>query len=99
MRGFGRIWLRWGLISSRLIDPGGKAMNTAMIEKAIVQELHDMPLEAAQEVLDFTLFIKQRRRSASDVPLPRPNRRVGLLAGEGVELHDFEMSDEELLGS
>ncbi|MBK1734368.1 hypothetical protein CKO15_03520 [Halorhodospira abdelmalekii] len=74
-------------------------MNTAMIEKAIIKELHDMPAEAMQEVLDFALFIKQRRKSVSEPPRLRPKKRLGLLAGEGVELYDFEMSDEELLNS
>jgi len=88
-------------------------MNTMMLENEIIQQLHDMPHDSLKEVLNFTLFIKQRlqvgKQSGNQVvdesngvtpnTMTARQSRVGMLAGEKLEMVDFEMSDEELLQS
>ena len=70
-------------------------MNMIEVEKQIIQQLHELPIESAEEVLDFALFLKQRKTATK--PKQRP---LGLLKGKAsyrIE-DDFAMTDEELIG-
>ncbi|MBT8419465.1 MAG: hypothetical protein KJO08_01245 [Gammaproteobacteria bacterium] len=37
-------------------------MNIIEIGEQIIRQLHELPIESAEEVLDFTMFLKQRRQ-------------------------------------
>ena len=66
-------------------------MTHTELEKKLIQQLHKLPIEAAQEVLDFARGLGQKTTE----------RPLGLLRGKA-SLHiadDFAITDEELLGS
>ncbi len=66
------------------------------IEKQIIEQLHDLPLEATREVLNFVQYLVQKSSRSN-----AESRPLGLLKGKA-SCHfrdDFEMTDEELLGS
>ncbi len=62
----------------------------------VLNELRHLPLEQAQEALDFVRFLRSRIQQRNQ-PQPRP---IGLMQGKASSCQlseDFEMSDEELL--
>jgi len=70
-------------------------VNMIEVEQRIIEQLHELPIESAEELLDFALFLKQRKRAAK--PKQRP---LGLLKGKAsyrIE-DDFAVTDEELIG-
>ena len=44
-------------------------MNIDEIEYKVCQQLHQLPLDSAEEVLDFALFLKQRIQEKSRSPV------------------------------
>lgn len=62
-----------------------------------LNKLRQLPLEQAQEALDFVSFLRSRIRQRNQ-PQPRP---LGLMQGKAScqFADDFEISDEELLRS
>lgn len=74
-------------------------MTKAEIENRVVQELHDLPLEKVQELLDFALFLHSRLQTEDKSHQPR--RPLGLLEGKAECRigEDFSVTDEEFLNS
>ncbi|MGR0480664.1 MAG: hypothetical protein ACTFAL_04475 [Candidatus Electronema sp. V4] len=72
-------------------------MTRAALEIQVLNELRHLPLEQAQEALDFVSFLRTRIQQRNQ-PQPRP---IGLMQGKAsCQLsEDFEISDEELLRS
>jgi len=77
----------------------GKTMDRVEIETQLMQEIRRLPLDKAEEILDFALFLRSRdqdgHRAASK------QRPLGILKGQA-SCHiaeDFSISDEELLDS
>ena len=70
-------------------------MTRAALENQVLTELRHLPLEQAQEALDFVIFLRSRARK-QDQPRPRP---LGLMQGKAScqVAEDFEISDEDLL--
>nr|VFK37540.1 MAG: hypothetical protein BECKSD772F_GA0070984_101626 [Candidatus Kentron sp. SD]VFK43329.1 MAG: hypothetical protein BECKSD772E_GA0070983_102420 [Candidatus Kentron sp. SD] len=46
-------------------------MNIMEIEKQIIRQLHELPMESAEEVLDFAMSLEQRRGGK-----PRPRQKT-----------------------
>lgn len=74
---------------------GETTVDIIELEKRIIQQLHELPIESAEEVLDFALFLKQRKGAVKSRQRP-----LGLLKGKASYRmeDDFTMTDEELLG-
>ena len=72
-------------------------MTRDAIETQVLNELRHLPLEQAQEALDFMIFLRSRIRERNQ-PQTRP---LGLMQGKAsCRIADvFEISDEELLRS
>ncbi len=72
-------------------------MTRAALETQVLAELRHLPLEQAQEALDFVSFLRSRTQQPNQ-PQPRP---LGLMQGKAScqFADDFEISDEELLRS
>jgi hypothetical protein len=72
-------------------------MTRAALEMQVLNELRHLPLEQAQEALDFMSFLRSRIQQRNQ-PRSRP---LGLMQGKAsCQLaDDFEISDEELLRS
>ena len=70
-------------------------MTRAALETQVLNELRHLPLEQAQEALDFVIFLRSRIRKQNQ-PQTRP---LGLMQGKAScqIAEDFEISDEELL--
>mgnify|MGYP001403148618 CR=1 FL=1 len=70
-------------------------MTRATLEIQVLNALRHLPLEQAQEVLDFVIFLRSRIQKKNQ-PQTRP---LGLLQGKAScqIAEDFEISDEELL--
>ncbi len=72
-------------------------MNRAEIETQLMRELRCLPLDKAEELLDFALFLRSRNQYGH--PTSSKQRPLGLLKGKA-SCHiadDFSISDEELL--
>ena len=70
-------------------------MTRVALETQVLNELRHLPLEQAQEALDFVMFLRSRARSQN----PSRIRPLGLMQGKA-SCHlaeDFSISDEELL--
>lgn len=74
-------------------------MTKAETEIRVMQELHDLPLEKVQELLDFALFLHSRLQTEDKSQQSR--RPLGLLKGKAECRigEDFSVTDEELLNS
>ena len=70
-------------------------MNILEVEKRLIEQLHELPIESAEEVLDFALFLKQKKRAEK-----QKQRPLGLLKGKASYriAGDFAVTDEELIG-
>jgi len=64
----------------------------------VLTELRHLPLEQAQEALDFVVFLRSRRQQRNQHQAYRP---IGILHGKAFcqVSEDFEITDEELLRS
>ncbi len=74
-------------------------MNRADIETQLMQEIRRLPLDKAEELLDFALFLRSRNQDGYKASAKQ--RPLGLLKGKA-SCHiaeDFSISDEELLRS
>lgn len=72
-------------------------MTRTALEIQILNELHHLPLEMAEEALDFVMFLRTRVRETHSRPLP--TRPLGLMKDKAtcrIE-EDFSITDEELL--
>ena len=70
-------------------------MTRTALETQVLNELRHLPLEQAQEALEFVTFLRSRVRERN-APRVRP---LGLMQGKA-SCHiaeDFAISDEELL--
>ncbi|MCU0808468.1 MAG: hypothetical protein MUC53_11210 [Candidatus Contendobacter sp.] len=70
-------------------------MTRAALETQVLNELRHLPLEQAQEALDFVIFLRSRIPKQNQ-PQTRP---LGLMQGKAScqIAEDFEISDEQLL--
>lgn len=70
-------------------------MTRPALENQVLNELRHLPLEQAQEALDFVIFLRSRTRKQNQ-PRTRP---LGLMQGKASckIAEDFKISDEELL--
>ena len=70
-------------------------MTRAALEAQVLNELRHLPLEQAQEALDFVIFLRSRIQKQNQ-PQIRP---LGLMQGKAScqIAEDFEISDEQLL--
>lgn len=67
-------------------------MNRTEMEQAVLKEIHNLPLNKLEEILNFILSSKNN---------PIKKRSLGLLKGKveySIE-ENFKMTDEELLNS
>lgn len=73
-------------------------MTRAALEMQVLHELRHLPLEQAQEALDFVVFLRSRRQQQNQQQDCRP---IGILHGKAFcqFSEEFEMTDEELLRS
>ena len=58
-------------------------MSTVKLEKEILQQLQELPTESIEEVLDFTLFLKQRIKKRAVSSQQMTNHGSYLLAQLG----------------
>ncbi|MGH8474404.1 MAG: DUF2281 domain-containing protein [Methylococcales bacterium] len=72
-------------------------MTKVEIENQLIQTLHLLPFEKAEELLDFALFLHTHAK-AKPQSTPQP-RALGLLQGKGscVIGEKFSITDEEFL--
>ncbi|HAS50395.1 MAG TPA: hypothetical protein DCS21_01035 [Gammaproteobacteria bacterium] len=70
-------------------------MTRVTLETQFLNELRYLPLEQAEEALDFVIFLRSRLQKQHQ-PQTRP---LGLMQGKAScqIAEDFEISDEELL--
>ncbi|MER2557153.1 MAG: hypothetical protein ABTQ93_06710 [Candidatus Competibacter denitrificans] len=70
-------------------------MTRIALETQILNEVRHLPLEKAQQALDFVIFLRSRIQQQN----PPQTRPLGLLQGKA-SCHiaeDFSISDDELL--
>lgn len=72
-------------------------MTRAALETEVLNQLRQIPLQQAQEALNFVIFLRSRLQNHGQ-PQPRP---LGLMQGKAScqIADDFEISDEEMLRS
>jgi len=72
-------------------------MMRAEIESQVIEELHRLPPEKVEELLDFALFLRSRVKQGT-IQTNR-QRVLGLLQGKATCVigEDFSITDEEFL--